>query len=963
MSVRTRLFCLLLSAPLIAGAQPQGSTQPASTAPTTARWNTPSAANPLVPGYFADPTLRRFGDTYYLYATTDGTGNGYGPPQVWVSRDFVNWQNIVMNWPTTEVVWAPDVVQQPDGRYRYYYCEPCNISVGESTSPIGPWHNLLGADDAVLVPDRYVHNAITLDPQLFRDDDGSEYLYFTTWGIYKGFGCGVAKLRQPTVQPPSGDARYWREDAPFPIAADTFFSERRLIPNTELKDIFEAPFVFKRGSTYYFTYSSGSCHDASYRVQYATSDTGPMGPFRYKGCILATNDDQTVHGPGHHSILEADGHYYIIYHRHNLPRSVHGFNRQVCIDELRFDESGDILPVTPSHDARGVALLAARAARRAPRNLTFGARVTASSSYDEWFRPEYAVDDNNATLWRARHTNWGRPGGHHDEWLQIDLGRAMRFTEVWTQFEYATFFYQYRIETSTDGTHWTLFADRTGNRTPGSPMIDRRKAKARYLRITITDTQKNGHLPAIWNVKVWSQAPQLPYPTPPQASSYPGMDRQDVTPAERSTRAADITLSAADVAAERTAPFDVSEVSGGAEDALLFRANKPLRARVKDGRWAFFFNGTQTLTSSTPLPAPYRYNSPYTIAVWVLPTRVGPVSTLVSLSTSRADLATTELRLGTDPATGLLHHNGSFESCGAPEATKACEGAWHHVLVSFDGWMERVWLDGELLHEQNNFLMLRPEGHITIGADGGATNHFMGYIADVRITPTATTAEEARARYEAERLAAVPSLGDDDFEEIDPDSKFTLPADWQLCYESRAPQTLSATNGDFNDSPLRHGGIACQKMEGDFVAMVTIDDMEGLAEHRITAYNEGGLLVAALPEDTPATDGVHRTDTTYYHLGAFPLYNCGNMLTVLSHRGRPQYPNYKGYAFDRLLQFERRGGQLFARTSADGVTWSNMPGSPIEVRARRLAVGIYQTTYTATPSWVRLRDLVIYRPQ
>ena len=97
-------------------------------------YNASSAGNPFIPGYFADPTIRKFGDTYYLYATTDGTGNGYGPAQVWVSKDFQNWKNTVMNWPTTEVVWAPDVVQQPNGSFRYYYCEPCNINIGESTS-------------------------------------------------------------------------------------------------------------------------------------------------------------------------------------------------------------------------------------------------------------------------------------------------------------------------------------------------------------------------------------------------------------------------------------------------------------------------------------------------------------------------------------------------------------------------------------------------------------------------------------------------------------------------------------------------------------------------------------------------------------------------------------------------------------------------------------------------------------
>ena len=39
-------------------------------------YNTPGAGNPFIPGYFADPTIKKFGDTYYLYATTDGSGAG-----------------------------------------------------------------------------------------------------------------------------------------------------------------------------------------------------------------------------------------------------------------------------------------------------------------------------------------------------------------------------------------------------------------------------------------------------------------------------------------------------------------------------------------------------------------------------------------------------------------------------------------------------------------------------------------------------------------------------------------------------------------------------------------------------------------------------------------------------------------------------------------------------------------------
>ena len=45
-------------------------------------FDAPGNCNPIVPGYFADPTIKQFGDTFYLYATTDGNGGGRGPATV-----------------------------------------------------------------------------------------------------------------------------------------------------------------------------------------------------------------------------------------------------------------------------------------------------------------------------------------------------------------------------------------------------------------------------------------------------------------------------------------------------------------------------------------------------------------------------------------------------------------------------------------------------------------------------------------------------------------------------------------------------------------------------------------------------------------------------------------------------------------------------------------------------------------
>lgn len=428
----------------------------------------PGTGNPVIPGYFADPTIKKFGDTYYMYATTDGSGAGFGPAQVWTSKDFVNWTLMPMNWPDSHWIWAPDVIRHTDGRYYYFYCQPCIIHCGVSETPRGPWKNILGESEAVLVPDRFVTNAITLDGQTFVDDDGSVYLYWGTWGIYKGFGCGAGKMT-PDLKG---------------------FTETRLIPNTEAVDFFEAPFVLKRNGIYYFMYSSGSCHDHTYRVQYATSDH-PLGPYEYKSCILETNEDGTVHGPGHHSILKEGDDYYIVYHRHDNPHSNRGFHRQLCMDKMEFAADGSIRKVIPTH--KGVGALAPSVVKS--ENLALGAGVRASSCYDDNFRAEYAVDDNNGTLWRPR--------GMGQEWLEIDLGSSREIQTVWTQFEYGTQFYQYLIETSVDGKHWSVFADKRNNHLAGSPMVDFGKAEARYVRLTFTGGQKNGFGGAVWNVKVF----------------------------------------------------------------------------------------------------------------------------------------------------------------------------------------------------------------------------------------------------------------------------------------------------------------------------------------------------------------------------------------------------------------------------------------------------------------------------
>lgn len=656
------------------------------------KWNAPSNGNPIIAGYFADPTIKKFGDTYYIYATTDGNGGGLGPSVAWTSKDLENWTMVPMNWPTTYHIWAPDVMQGKDGKYYMYYCEPCKIYCGVSDTPLGPWHNILGNDTTVLVPDRFVKNAITLDGQSFIDDDGSVYLYWGTWGIYKGFGCGVGRLSEDMKS----------------------FTKTRLIPNTEATDFFEAPFVLKKNGIYYFMYSSGSCHDHTYRVQYATSTTGPMGPFTYgkNNPILETSADSTIHGPGHHSILQEGDDYYIVYHRHNIPQSTRGMHRQIAIDKLVFLEDGSIKRVAASH--KGI-----KKSADAPLNLAFGKTVKASSFYNDYFKPQYAVDDNNATLWRPK--TCGK------EWLEIDLGKVENIRRICTQFEYPTSYYQYTLETSLDGANWVLFADKQENRLAGSPMIDWGYAQGRFVRLTVTSGQKGGQFGAVWNIKVFAD------------------DKKSTNLVTNNTcKQSELLLDiqASDYKAGRSLT-EIRERTGKGSFQSL---GKPLPVVKKAGFNAFAFDSTQWFRSDFILPTSIKDSAPYTLEAWVLNPDAKVNECIADLTSSEGELQKIMLCNGKEPRCGVVCHFGWYEDMGFPEL--AGTNQWQHWTFTYDGFVEKIYLNGKKIKEKDIVLLLPESKYVTLGRTAIGDWPYSGFLHSLKVYAGVIQEEEVLQHYQ-----------------------------------------------------------------------------------------------------------------------------------------------------------------------------------------------------------------------
>ncbi|MHA4893536.1 family 43 glycosylhydrolase [Pedobacter sp. PWIIR3] len=650
-------------------------------------------SNPLLPGYFADPTIKKFGDTFYIYATTDGNGGGFGPSQVWTSKDFVNWSLQDMNWPTTHHYWAPDVTQTTDGKYYMYYCQPVEIFGATSDSPVGPWTPLLPPGEPV-VKNYLVPNVITLDGQTFRDDDGKMYLFWGTWGIYPKHGCGVG-LFNPDMKS---------------------FSKLGIIPNTDAKDFFEAPFLFKRNGIYYLTYSSGRCEDDTYRVQYAVSKTGPMGPYVYgkNNPILSTSADGTVHGPGHQSVLQNGKEYYLIYHRHNNPHSGGGYHRQVAADRLVFDSEGNIEKLAPSHT--GIGFLG-KDMNPYP-DLMFGASVTASSYYDDDFKPEFAVDHNNGTLWKPRSNT-------AESWLIVDLKASKQIESIHTQFEYATWYYQYLIETSDDKTTWAMYADRSKNTVHGSPMIDLGNVKARYIRISVLNTEYPGLNKAIWNIKAFAN------------DSYQPKDAIKAKPESELTKLKPlgllVDLNAADL--EIGEPVNSWSNKGKLGGKFSSAAGASPVVEMLAGRKAISFSGKSSMMADVQAPGSLLGNSSFTVSAWLYNPVIEEDEPYLSWTTrGGVDISNASMGYGSDKKSGAAEHWGWPDMAYAklPEA-----GKWHHVALVFDGTYERLYVDGKLDHQELKMLFIANLTNFVLGSNGDRSAYFTGGMASLKIYDTA----------------------------------------------------------------------------------------------------------------------------------------------------------------------------------------------------------------------------------
>lgn len=278
---------------------------------------------PILDGYRADPDIRVFGDTYYIYPTSDKPNWQTTDFSTWSSKDLIHWKNegIVLDvahdlaWANVKA-WAPTATVR-DGKYFFYFVAGDQIGVATANQPTGPFQDALG--HPLIAKKQF--KTYPIDPFVFTDADGQSYLYFGNGHLLAAkLGADMLSLDgDPVDVTPRDSAQPFREGA----------------------------VVFRRNGLYYFMWSVDDARSDNYRVAYGIAKS-PLGPIEIPPNNLVLAKHGAAKGTGHHGVVNVPGtdRWYVAYHRHAIPDGS-GFKREVCLARMEFNPDGTIKPMDP----------------------------------------------------------------------------------------------------------------------------------------------------------------------------------------------------------------------------------------------------------------------------------------------------------------------------------------------------------------------------------------------------------------------------------------------------------------------------------------------------------------------------------------------------------------------------------------------------------------------------------------
>lgn len=263
--------------------------------------------NPIFAGDYADPSILRDGDMYYV---VHSSFEYYPGLLIWQSSDLINWSPVVSALHKyIGSVWAPDLIKHKD-KYYIYFPAGGKIYVVWATSISGPWSDPI---------DLKINS---IDPGHIADENGKRYLFSAN---------GTCVLLADDGLSVVGEAKHVYAGWPIPRdwSIECF--------------CMESPKITKRGEYYYLTVAQGgTAGPATGHMIVSARSKSVLGPWEnspYNPIERTLHNSEQWSSKGHGTLFEgANGKWWMLFHAYE--NGHYNMGRQTLLQPVEWTSDG-----------------------------------------------------------------------------------------------------------------------------------------------------------------------------------------------------------------------------------------------------------------------------------------------------------------------------------------------------------------------------------------------------------------------------------------------------------------------------------------------------------------------------------------------------------------------------------------------------------------------------------------------
>ena len=284
--------------------------------------------NPVIPGFYPDPSVCRVGGDFYL---VNSSFEYFPGVPIWHSRDLIHWRQIghvLTRRSQLELagVKCSDGIYAPTIRFHdgLFYMITTLVIAGSyknffvtATNPAGPWSEPVWYDQS------------GIDPSLFFDDDGKVYFQSNR---------GLTFNMERAIYQSEMDIKTGRR-----------LTEPKLIWRGSGGCYVEGPHIYKRDGWYYLlTAEGGTSYGHMVALARSRSIWGEYESCPHNPILSNRHAYEQIHGTGHADLVQAaDGSWWMVHLAfRKTVGDIHTLGRETCLEPVTWCDGWPVVNQT-----------------------------------------------------------------------------------------------------------------------------------------------------------------------------------------------------------------------------------------------------------------------------------------------------------------------------------------------------------------------------------------------------------------------------------------------------------------------------------------------------------------------------------------------------------------------------------------------------------------------------------------